>query len=221
MESIDTELVGLLKFLLPGFFAAWIFHALSSYPKQAQFERVVQALIFTILIQGMMYLSKAVVFFIGKYVSFGVWIEGGDLVLSLLSAIVLGFLITYFSNNDKFHKVLRNLNITRETSYASEWFGAFSGNVTYVVLHLIDGRRIYGWPIEWPTEQKNGHFSLTSASWLNDDNSQTELNGVKSILIRGSDVHMVEFMSPIMEEEVANEQESFKSTTAATEAAVS
>ena len=209
MEGLDTELIELLKFLLPGFFCAWIFHALSSFPKQSQFERIVQALIFTILVQGISYLTKEAIFFCGRYVSLGSWDENADVVLSLLSAIGLGLLITYFSNNDKFHKFLRSLNITRETSYASEWFGAFSDNVTYIVLHLDGGRRLYGWPIEWPTEPMSGHFVLTNASWLNDDNSPTDLAGVKSILVRGTDVQMVEFMFP--SEELKNDQESLES----------
>jgi len=212
MDNLDAEMIDLLKFLLPGFLSAWVFYALSSFPKQSEFERVVQALIFTILIQGISYLLKSGLFWLGSYVCFGVWVDGGDLILSLATAIGLGLLITYYSNNDRFHRLLRALNITRETSYASEWFGAFADNVTYVVLHLDGGRRIYGWPMEWPTEPTVGHFVLTNASWLNDDNTQLELTGVKNILIRGSDVHMVEFMK--IAEEKADEQEDFKSTAA-------
>lgn len=111
--------------------------------------------------------------------------------------------LTYYSNNDKFHRFLRKLNITKETSYASEWFSAFSSNITYVVLHLNDGRRIYGWPREWPTEPSIGHFVLQQASWLDDDNKQVSLDGVKSILIKGADVDMVEFMK--IDEEISDE----------------
>jgi len=212
MDAIDTELIGLLKFLLPGFVTAWVFYALSSYPKQSQFERIVQALIFTILVQGVSYLFKYFLFEIGEKFSLGIWGDGSDVLLSLVCAIGFGLGISFFSNNDRFHALLRKLNITRETSYASEWFGAFSSNITYVVLHLKEGRRIYGWPLEWPTEPAIGHFVLSQASWLNDDNSQTLLDGVKSILIRGSDVHMVEFMKSL--EELTHDKEGIESTSA-------
>lgn len=216
METIDTELIVLLKFLLPGFVAAWVFYALSSYPKQSQFERIVQALIFTILVEGISYIFKCLLLKIGESFSLGAWQYNSDFILSLLCAIGFGLVISFFSNNDKFHAVLRKLNITRETSYASEWFGTFSSNITYVVLHLTDGRRIYGWPIEWPTEPEKGHFVLAQACWLDANNSEIALDGVESILIRGSDVYMVEFMKSL--EELAHDKESIESTPASSKA---
>ncbi len=209
MDALDSELIELLQFLLPGFVAAWVFHALSSYPKSSQFERIVQALILTILVQGIVYLAKYALFGIGNFWSIGVWAEGSDVIASLACAFGLGFTLVYFSNNDKFHSFLRKLGITRETSYASEWFGAFSSNVTYVVLHLKGERRLFGWPIEWPTESGKGHFLITDASWLDDQNKQTELTGVQSILIPGSSVRMVEFMDLIKEK--SNDKESVQS----------
>lgn len=111
----------------------------------------------------------------------------------MVFAIILGFIFSYYSNNDKLHKFLRDKNITRETSYASEWFGAFLKNVTYIVLHLKDGRRLYGWPREWPTDPKNGHFVIEQASWLEEDN-EIELEEVNQVLIDTSQVELVEFM---------------------------
>jgi len=108
---------------------------------------------------------------------------------------------------------VRKLGITKETSYPSEWFGVFSKNVTYVVLHLEDERWIYGWPIEWPSEPGKGHFSLVQASWLT-GTEQLELDGVKSILVQAEDVKMVEFMDKTWEQD--NGKEIIESTTATT-----
>ena len=116
-----------------------------------------------------------------------------NLIWSVIFAIILGFIFSYYSNNDKLHKFLRDKNITRETSYASEWFGAFLKNVTYIVLHLKDGRRLYGWPREWPTDPKNGHFVIEQASWL-EENNEIELEEVNQVLIDTSQVELVEFM---------------------------
>ena len=185
MDNLSTELIAALHFLLPGFISAWIFHALTSYPKQSQFERVVQALIFTVIIQSIVFLlSYFPIVNTGKL----------ELIFSLIIATVLGLFLAYFTNNDKLHKILRRLKITKETSYASEWFSAFSEHVTYIVIHLKDGRRILGWPIEWPTEPNNGHFLLTDASWLDDHNEEIALEDVESILINSSDVELVEFL---------------------------
>jgi hypothetical protein len=47
MEWISSEIVPAIRFLLPGFVAAWIFYGLTSHPRRDHFERVIQALIFT------------------------------------------------------------------------------------------------------------------------------------------------------------------------------
>jgi hypothetical protein len=185
MENLSTELIATLHFLLPGFISAWIFHALTSYPKQSQFERVIQALIFTVIIQSVLFL----LFYFSA-----INIEKFELIFSLIIAIILGLFLAYFTNNDKFHKILRKLKITKETSYASEWFSAFSERVTYIVIHLKDGRRILGWPMEWSTEPNNGHFLLSDASWIDDDNKEIALKNVENILIDSSDVKLVEFL---------------------------
>ena len=76
--------------------------------------------------------------------------------------------------------------------------------MTYVVLHLDGERRLYGWPIEWPSESERGHFVLTEASWLDDEskdekNNQIELTGVSSIMVDVKQVKMVEFMKKTWE----------------------
>jgi hypothetical protein len=188
MEGVGQELVNLLKYLLPGFVAAWIFYGLTSHQKPSQFERVVQALIFTLFVQAMLTMISAIMTAIG-----GKWGDAANLITSTLLAILIGFIFSYFTNNDKFHALIRRFDITRETSFPSEWFGAFLDNETYVVLHLKDERRIYGWPTEWPSDQSKGHFVLEEPVWLNDE-GQTLLKGVKTILINVGEVMWVEFM---------------------------
>ncbi len=194
MDLINTGVISLLQYLLPGFVTAWIFYAFTSYPKQSHFERVVQALIFTIIIQGLGFLFKALANVTGLHPGWIEWNTNTELLSALITSLLLGLVFAYFANNDKFHALMRKLAITRETSYASEWFSAFADNITYVVLHLDDGRRIYGWPSEWPTEPHSGHFLLREASWLDSENTEIPLSDVESILINGSAVVFVEFM---------------------------
>ena len=210
METFAKDFVTLLQYLLPGFVAAWVFYSFTSFPKPSQFERVVQALIFTVFVQALVYIIKRIFFFVGKKWPVFIWNTHSDIIWSIILAILLGILFSYFANNDKIHKKLRDWGITRETSYPSEWFGAFLQNITYVVLHLDGERRLYGWPKEWPSEPEKGHFVLIQASWLDDDND-IPITGVNSIMVDAKEVKMVEFMEKTWE--VQNEQEKFKSTT--------
>jgi hypothetical protein len=196
METFAKDFVTLLQYLLPGFVAAWVFYGFTSFPKPSQFERVVQALIFTIFIQAFVFITKKIFLLLGTKCPFFNWNGHFALIFAITFGIFLGITFSYFANNDKLHKILRYWKITKESSFPSEWFGVFLKNVTYVVLHFEDERRLYGWPIEWPSEPDKGHFVLEQASWLDEDNKdkQIPITGVKSIMVNAKDVKWVEFM---------------------------
>lgn len=194
MENLAHDLITLLHYLLPGFLSAWIFYGFTSYPKPSQFERVIQALIFTLIVHTAVNILKVICEYIGQFKSFGTWTSDSELIFSIVFATAMGFVFAYFANSDKFHSLVRFAKITKETSFPSEWYGVFSNKVTFVVLHLNDERRIYGWLREWPSEPGKGHFSLEQVSWLSED-TEIPLKGVESILIKGEDVKWVEFMN--------------------------
>ena len=196
MNTFASNLIELLQYLMPGFLAAWVFYGFTSFKTPSQFERVVQALIFTLIAQAVVSLVRLALFWLGSLYSIGAWRDDYNLPASLLAASVLGVVFAYFANTDKFHAVARKLNVTKETSFPSEWFGVFSKRVTYVVLHLPGERRLYGWPHEWPSSPDKGHFSLVDASWLT-ENGEIRAEGVAAILVPATDVQMVEFMQPV------------------------
>ena len=52
MDLPSSEIVKVIYALLPGFLTAWVFYGLTAHPRQGTFERVVQALIFTGIVQA-------------------------------------------------------------------------------------------------------------------------------------------------------------------------
>ncbi|MXW47788.1 MAG: hypothetical protein F4Z97_03945 [Gammaproteobacteria bacterium] len=187
-------------FLLPGFIAAAIFYSLISHSRPSSFERIIVALIFTFFVQLMMPIVQAMVPSIvpTQQDSYGnlAW-------LAALVAIVWGVLTALCINHDWPHKLFRKLKITKETTYSSEWYSAFSQyEKSYVVLHLYDGRRVYGWPTEWPSRPAEGHFHLEEADWMEESKNNTnsrDRESVKSLLIPVIDVQIVEFV-PVSEQ---------------------
>ena len=214
IETFTQDLMALLQYLLPGFVAAWIFYNLTSYSKPSQFERVIQALIFTLFIQVIVLIIEMLLILIGKSWTIGMWDHSATITWSIIVAVALGTSTANFANNDKIHKVLRGLGITRETSFPSEWFGAFLNDVTYIVLHLKDERRLYGWPIEWPSEPTKGHFVIADPSWIDGPDGEQKIQGVTNILIDVNEVKWVEFMESTWEKQ--DEQKGIES--ASTEA---
>ena len=195
MELPTRALIDLLTYLLPGFIAAAILFSLTPSPKPPPFERIVQALIFTIVVQVVVLGVRHTLTGLGGLIgSVGRWSEESRLVCSVISAVVLGLLLAALANNDKLHSLLRLLRITNQTSYTSEWYGALSQNQGWLVLHMTGNRRLYGWPEEWPSVPDRGHFVIAQPQWLLQDGTVQVPTGVVRTLVPASDVELVEFV---------------------------
>lgn len=202
MPELAKDSVALFAYLLPGFLAAWVLYGLTSQTKPSQFERVVQALIFTFVIQALLPLVQSICLAAGEIYVVRAWDKASEQIATFLLALLLGILLAYYTNTDSLHVWLRNKELTTRTSYPSEWFGVFSQRVRYVVLHFNDERRLYGWPKEWPNESDKGHFYIMQPMWLSDDENAKpiELPGVDGLLVSAKDVKWVEFMNDASEE---------------------
>jgi hypothetical protein len=195
MEGLAQELIPFLQYLLPGFVTSWLFYALTSYQRPGQFEQIVQALIFTFLIQVGVTLIKYFCFWVGEvWWVVGVWDKTAEPVWAVIMAVLLGLGFSYFANTDKLHAVLRKVGVTRETSYPSEWYNSFLSNESYIVLHLRDERRMMGWPREWPSSPIKGQFVLELPAWLAEDGAHLPLQGAAYFVIDVKEVFWVEFL---------------------------
>jgi hypothetical protein len=198
MEWVSKEFIDVVYTLVPGFLAAWIFFGLTAHPRKSPFERVVQALIFMAFIKPMLICTEIfLVWFAAEYMKkpFGDWNENVAFVYSLLLATGLGLFWSVCSNNDFPHKFLRHVNVTSKTSFPTEWYRAFHKENLPVVLHLVgpNGRRLYGFPEEWPDHPKARHFVIGNPHWLI-GNQAIAVHRTKKILVRSRDVEMVEFV---------------------------
>ena len=192
MSWANSEVVSILVFLLPGFVAAAVFYSLTSYPKPNEFGQVIQALVFTMVGQSIAWTLRQIV---GPETS---WPIGFEATVSVLCAVTFALIVAYIANNDIAHRFFRRIRLTRENSYPSEWYASFARNPeSYVILHLRDGRRIYGWPIEWPSRPEQGHFRIIEAQWLTEgvnDSTSEEIPEISAIVVSVEDVAMVEFI---------------------------
>lgn len=195
LPELSAGVIALLVFLLPGFVAGWVFYGLTSHPRPEKFERVVQALIFSFLVQALVPILKWVLHGIGVFLPLLPWNEDTRLVSSLVLAVAVGGVLTVCANKDIPHKWLRErYNLTLRTAYPSEWFCAFSALKKPVILNLKDGRRLQGWPKEWPVDTSRGQFLLEDPAWIDEDGAYVELPQIDSLLFPVDQVEFVEFM---------------------------
>lgn len=195
MPELGKDSVALFGYLLPGFLAAWVLYGLTSDPKPSQFERVIQALILTFIVHVLTPLVQSGLLFIGENgAAIRPWDNNARELAKLALALLLGLILAIYTNTDALHKWLREKGLTTRTSYPSEWFGVLSNTVTFVILHLQDGRRLYGWPKEWPIESEKGHFFIMEPSWIEEEGKQLDLPNVYGLLVAAKDVKWVEFI---------------------------
>ena len=191
----SSEVVAVLTFLLPGFVAAAVFYSLTSHPKPSNFSSVVQALMFTAVVQAITVLLR---------VNLWEWSQEFEVFVSVVLAMALGLIAALSSNLDFPHRLFRKAKLTKENTYSSEWYSAFAHKQSYIVLHMKDDRRFFGWPSEWPSDPERGHFRVTEGQWLTDGdersdptdgiNDITKQQNVFELLIPVSEVEMVEFV---------------------------
>ena len=194
MPQFSENAIEILWKLLPGFLTAWVFYALTAHPRPSPFERTVQALIFTVLVQVMNFLARTVLLGFGRFWPIATWTDEVSLASSVLIALCLGLLVVACANNNIFHSLFARLGITRRTSFPSEWFSAFAREKRWVVLHLTGNRRLYGWPEEWPDQPDIGQFIIDQPEWLLDNGSRAPVCRTARILLKVQDVEMVEFV---------------------------
>ena len=187
----SSEVVAVLTFLLPGFVAAAVFYSLTSHPKPSNFASVIQALMFTAVVQAITVLLR---------VNVWDWNQEFEVFVSVAIAIFIGLVASLSSNLDFPHRMFRKVNLTQENTHSSEWYSAFAHKQSYVVLHLNDSRRFFGWPSEWPSDPERGHFRVTEGQWLTSEIEKSEQpdgnnhEDVYEMLIPVSEVAMVEFV---------------------------
>jgi len=193
MPEIAKETVALLTYLLPGFLVAWLFYAFTSHAKPTHAERIIQALIFTLLVGSLVVLERIVLQFVGRWHALGAWDKDAELLASVSTALLLGLLIAHLTNRDTLHRLLRRFNLSQRSSSPSEWCTVFAARRQFIVLHLKDDRRLYGWPLVWPSESGKGHLFITEASWVH-GGSVVDLAETEGVLVDVKDVGHIEFV---------------------------
>lgn len=187
MNPITATTLDFLTFLLPGFITVAVIYLLTSHPKPEAFERIIQALIFTM---GLQLLVGPFGYFSTTAMS-----EFWRHAAPMGCGATLGIMLAAAINHDLLHGFFRRLFITKENSHSSEWYSAFSRHPSYIVLHLSENRRLMGYPEEWPSNPDFGHFLIYDCQWIDAKGNTTSVPGANKILVPVTEISMVEFVS--------------------------
>lgn len=184
MAAISTDLVQLVTYLLPGFLTAWIFYGLTPFRKPSEFERIIQALVFT----GIIRLFVLPINFVCNLYNIKMPTEV-EFLASWVVALLLGVVSSRCVNTGWLHAKLRKCKLTNSMSLPSSWAQTLSINDGEVKLFLKDDKRILvGWTYIHPDMPDDGEFVIEDPTWETEEGESKRLEGCKYLIVRAQDV---------------------------------
>lgn len=197
MESADKlkDLIPVLLFLLPGFVSAGIVEMLVVRKSKDTFGRIVEALIFTVFNLVVFTVFRSLLEHIPLLrFDHSNFFTAGNTLLMTACALGIGLLWSAELTNEVLLGRLRNLKITEKTAKASTWGETFVNSKKFVVVHLEDGRRIYGWPTFYSDDPAERALYLEDASWLGSENNLLNDPPISIFVDNNSGIKLIEFV---------------------------
>jgi hypothetical protein len=190
--------------LLPGFSAAYVVQALATRRTQSDFERVVEALVFSFVIY-VCYIplnSGKLPFHIehdptGKIEDTVLWEPAQLAWLAAVTAAFALIAVAYirFDGN----RLFRAIGLTERTTRNSIWNDILEREAIDnqpIQVELADGRNILGVLLYYSDVSEDGSLYLTQASWVDANGQTVPIPGPGILLTKSSGVRCVSLLNP-------------------------
>lgn len=201
----SIQALGILLILLPGFTCAYIAQQLAVRPKQTELDKVVEALLFSLLL----YVAVGPLFHFALPVgwheaasgppgNYLVVVEWKELVSLAGAALFLGVIFAANVNHDWILSLFRKIGVTERTSRTSIWSDTFQDIVggTTVQVVLSDDRTVSGWVHYYSDDAGDASLFLEKAEWINMENQKVPIPGPGILLLPAAGIKYVMFLDP-------------------------
>jgi len=196
-----AEALGILLILLPGFAATYLVQLLAARRKQSEFDKVIEALIFSLVL----YLITLPFFGYALPIAWHsgnpssannwqiivVWPHLGALALL---AVVLGGLYAASINHNWLTAPFRWLPVSQRSARSSVWNDVLSDIKGFVQVELSDGRSVMGWIRKWSDEDDAHALFLEDAAWVSGDGNEIPIPGAGILLAKNSEIASIMFL---------------------------
>lgn len=194
------EALQILIFLIPGFIAAAFLDLLIPKKKSTELGRIVEALIFSMIIYTIYLFVFAQGHPVALNVKDGLTTYVFDLraflwLFALSIAIPIG--ISYFIVHDWHMWILRKIGATNRTAKNCVWFDTLSNRKGYIVIDFENGRRICGWPTYYSDNPKDGYIYLSDASWINEKNEYENIDAEGILITPEQKIESITFLKKV------------------------
>jgi hypothetical protein len=202
MPNVGLEALVVLLILLPGFFAAYIVQSLCTRPQQSEFDKVIEALlysfvtylVFTALIGPVPLSLRIQPDGQAKLVSVETGV--GPLLWLGLIGLAIALILSFSTNNDFHGRILRKLRFTQRTARNSVWSDVFHEASGYVQVELVDGRNVLGWLKYYSDTPEESSLYLEDAAWVGLNNAKVPIKGPGILLTKESGIRTIMFLDP-------------------------
>jgi hypothetical protein len=190
--------------LLPGFSAAYVVQALATRRSQSDFERVVEALVFSFIIY-VCYIplnSGRLPFHmqvdpVGKGNDTVLWEPAQLGWLAAVTAAFALFAVAYirFDGN----RLFRAIGLTERTTRNSIWNDILEREAIEdqpVQVELADGRNILGILLYYSDASEDGSVYLTQACWVDANGQTIPIPGPGILLTKNSGIRCLSLLNP-------------------------
>ena len=202
MPDLRFEAITVLVILLPGFFAARIEQRLAVNPEQKEFDKTVEALIYSFFIYlvftAITHSFPVSVTIAKEGTATKYSVDESPLRIGLLAliAVVLPTLVSFAANNDLFGRFFRMIRATRRTWRSSIWSDVFHAYTGIVQVELVDGRSVMGWLKYYSDRPEDASVFLERASWVSAEGKPVAIEGPGILLTAQSGIRSIMFLSP-------------------------
>jgi hypothetical protein len=184
MMPDKAEALGILLVLLPGFASAYIVQMLAVRRKQSELDKVVEALLFSLVL----YLITLPLFGNTLPLSwrvldnnhpdvFQVAVQWKHLATLAGLALILGILFASNINYALLTRLFYKIGIRIRSSRINIWTNAFIELEGFVQVDLTGGRRVIGWVRDRSEEENLYELFLEDAAWVDEKGVQLPIKG--------------------------------------------
>lgn len=197
MEPIKNlkEVFPVLLFFFPGFVSVAVVELLVVRKEKDAYSRTIEAFLFTVLNLLMFLVARAALEQFSRVrLAHDDVLTIGNVFLVSFCSVCIGLACAYELTNEVVLAKLRQWNFSRKTAKASTWLETFVHAPKFVVIHLDDGRRIYGWPRFYSDNAEDRTVFLEEATWLDEENRIVNEEPISILLDKNSGIKFIEFL---------------------------
>jgi hypothetical protein len=202
MPQLGSQALLALLVLLPGFLCAQIVRTCCVRPKQTEFDKVIEALVYTFVVYVVFALIAGPELplalkteTINQVQHFGIEFQRKRLLILSIIPFVLAFLIGLDRTNDISGRIFRKMRATQRTTRSSVWSDTFHELHGVIQTELKDGRRVMGWLRFYSDEPGDASLFLERAAWVNEKNELVPVDGPGLLITSEMGIKYVMFLN--------------------------